>query len=31
MGLYVVEQISSRWGVERLDGGANRVWFELAA
>jgi anti-sigma regulatory factor (Ser/Thr protein kinase) len=31
MGLYLVEQISSRWGAERLDGGANRVWFELAA
>jgi phosphoserine phosphatase RsbU/P len=31
MGLYLVEQISSRWGAERLDGGSNRVWFELAA
>ena len=31
MGLYLVEQISSRWGAERLGGGANRVWFELAA
>ena len=31
MGLFLVEQISSRWGVERLSGGANRVWFELAA
>jgi anti-sigma regulatory factor (Ser/Thr protein kinase) len=31
MGLYLVEQISSRWGAERLDGGPNRVWFELAA
>ena len=31
MGLFLVEQISSRWGVERLGGGANRVWFELAA
>jgi serine/threonine-protein kinase RsbW len=30
MGLYLVEQISSRWGVERLGDGANRVWFELA-
>jgi serine/threonine-protein kinase RsbW len=31
MGLYLVEQISSRWGVERMAGGANEVWFELAA
>jgi anti-sigma regulatory factor (Ser/Thr protein kinase) len=31
MGLYLVEQISSRWGTSRLEGGANRVWFELAA
>jgi anti-sigma regulatory factor (Ser/Thr protein kinase) len=31
MGLYLVEQISSRWGVERAPGGGNRVWFELAA
>jgi anti-sigma regulatory factor (Ser/Thr protein kinase) len=31
MGLFLVEQISSSWGVERLSGGANRVWFELAA
>ena len=31
MGLYLVEQISARWGTDRLDGGANRVWFELAA
>jgi anti-sigma regulatory factor (Ser/Thr protein kinase) len=31
MGLFLVEQISSRWGVEQLGGGANRVWFELAA
>lgn len=31
MGLYLVEKISSRWGAERLDSGANRVWFELAA
>jgi anti-sigma regulatory factor (Ser/Thr protein kinase) len=29
MGLFLVEQISSRWGVERLSGGANRVWFEI--
>jgi anti-sigma regulatory factor (Ser/Thr protein kinase) len=31
MGLFLVEQISSSWGVERTDRGANRVWFELAA
>jgi anti-sigma regulatory factor (Ser/Thr protein kinase) len=31
MGLFLVEQISSRWGVERVGDGANRVWFELAA
>ena len=31
MGLFLVEQISTSWGVERTDGGANRVWFELAA
>jgi anti-sigma regulatory factor (Ser/Thr protein kinase) len=31
MGLFLVEQLSSDWGVERLRGGANRVWFELAA
>ena len=30
MGLYLVEQISSAWGVERVDGHAHRVWFELA-
>lgn len=31
MGLFLVEQISSRWGVDRLPTGENRVWFELAA
>ena len=31
MGLFLVEQISSRWGVERAPGGGNRVWFEVAA
>jgi anti-sigma regulatory factor (Ser/Thr protein kinase) len=31
MGLYLVDQLSSRWGVERLGGGSKRVWFELAA
>jgi anti-sigma regulatory factor (Ser/Thr protein kinase) len=30
MGLYLVEQISTRWGVERLSDGGNRVWFELS-
>jgi anti-sigma regulatory factor (Ser/Thr protein kinase) len=28
MGLFLVEQLSSSWGVERTDG-ANEVWFEL--
>ena len=31
MGLFLVEQISTAWGVERTNGGENRVWFELAA
>jgi serine/threonine-protein kinase RsbW len=31
MGLFLVDQISSAWGVERMHGGENRVWFELAA
>jgi anti-sigma regulatory factor (Ser/Thr protein kinase) len=31
MGLFLVEQISSRWGIERVGGQAHRVWFELAA
>jgi anti-sigma regulatory factor (Ser/Thr protein kinase) len=31
MGLFLVEQISSSWGVERAPDGGNRVWFELAA
>jgi anti-sigma regulatory factor (Ser/Thr protein kinase) len=31
MGLYLVEQISSAWGVESVGGRAHRVWFELAA
>jgi anti-sigma regulatory factor (Ser/Thr protein kinase) len=31
MGLFLVDQISERWGVERTAGGANRVWFEVAA
>lgn len=30
MGLFLVEQISSSWGVERTPHGENRVWFELA-
>jgi anti-sigma regulatory factor (Ser/Thr protein kinase) len=29
MGLYLVDQISDRWGVDGGDGGATRVWFEL--
>lgn len=28
-GLYLIEQLSERWGVEQ-DGGPTRVWFELA-
>jgi anti-sigma regulatory factor (Ser/Thr protein kinase) len=31
MGLFLVEQISSSWGVDRMPGGASEVWFELAA
>lgn len=31
MGLFLVEQISARWGIERTTRGENRVWFELAA
>jgi anti-sigma regulatory factor (Ser/Thr protein kinase) len=30
MGLFLVEQISTGWGVERTPAGENRVWFELA-
>jgi anti-sigma regulatory factor (Ser/Thr protein kinase) len=30
MGLFLVDQISSRWGTERGPGGATQVWFELA-
>ncbi len=31
MGLFLVEQISSGWGIERTPDGENRVWFQLAA
>jgi serine/threonine-protein kinase RsbW len=31
MGLFLVEQISTAWGVEQTRAGQNRVWFELAA
>src|SRR4051812_25113010 len=31
MGLFLVEQISSSWGVERAPVGGKSVWFELAA
>jgi anti-sigma regulatory factor (Ser/Thr protein kinase) len=31
MGLYLVEQLSSKWGVERTRRGETRVWFELTA
>ena len=29
MGLFLVDQLSSRWGTERGSGGATQVWFEL--
>jgi anti-sigma regulatory factor (Ser/Thr protein kinase) len=29
MGLFLVDQIASRWGTERGSGGATQVWFEL--
>src|SRR4051794_32621024 len=29
MGLFLVEQLSSRWGSERAPGGSTQVWFEL--
>jgi hypothetical protein len=31
MGLFLVDQISQAWGVDRTPDGSNRVWFELAA
>jgi anti-sigma regulatory factor (Ser/Thr protein kinase) len=31
MGLFLVDQISTSWGVDRMPGGAKQVWFELAA
>ena len=31
MGLFLVEQISRRWGVSRDPAGATEVWFELPA
>jgi anti-sigma regulatory factor (Ser/Thr protein kinase) len=30
MGLFLVDQISTAWGVEQLRDGATEVWFELA-
>jgi hypothetical protein len=30
-GLRIVDQLSSRWGTEPLDGDAKRVWFSCAA
>jgi anti-sigma regulatory factor (Ser/Thr protein kinase) len=30
MGLFLVDQISSRWGVDELRSGGTQVWFELA-
>jgi anti-sigma regulatory factor (Ser/Thr protein kinase) len=29
MGLFLVDQISSRWGVDELADGGTQVWFEL--
>lgn len=29
MGLFIVDQVSDRWGFERTDGGGTEVWFEL--
>jgi len=29
MGLFLVDQLSSRWGAERVHGGSTRVWFAL--
>jgi anti-sigma regulatory factor (Ser/Thr protein kinase) len=29
MGLFIVEQVSDRWGFERSGDGATEVWFEL--
>jgi anti-sigma regulatory factor (Ser/Thr protein kinase) len=31
MGLFLVDQLSTRWGAEPEEGGGTRVWFELAA
>jgi anti-sigma regulatory factor (Ser/Thr protein kinase) len=30
MGLFLVDQIASRWGSERAPEGGTRVWFEIA-
>jgi anti-sigma regulatory factor (Ser/Thr protein kinase) len=30
MGLFIVDQVSDRWGFERTDDGATQVWFELS-
>jgi anti-sigma regulatory factor (Ser/Thr protein kinase) len=29
MGLFLVDQIASRWASERAPGGGTRVWFEV--
>jgi sigma-B regulation protein RsbU (phosphoserine phosphatase) len=31
VGLFLVEQLSSRWGVERGRDGSTQVWFDLSA
>ena len=31
MGLFLVDQLSERWGVEHSPDGATEVWFEVAA
>jgi hypothetical protein len=30
MGLFLVEQLSDRWGVQRAPHGGREVWFEVA-
>jgi hypothetical protein len=29
MGLFLVDQIASRWGTERAPEGGTQVWFEV--
>lgn len=30
MGLFLVDQLSERWGVQHTPGGGTEVWFEVA-